>query len=56
MTIVRPTDRAGEAVAGPAEAPGSLGQLTAPRIVTELPGPKARELLALARRYEPRST
>jgi 4-aminobutyrate aminotransferase len=28
---------------------------TGPRIVTELPGPKARELLALSQRYEPRS-
>lgn len=55
MTIVRPTDRAGGVVAQPAETPGSLGRLAAPRIVTELPGPKARELLELARRYEPRS-
>src|SRR5437588_12894651 len=29
--------------------------LDGPRIITELPGPKAQELLALSRQYEPRS-
>ena len=42
-------------VAQPAPPARSAGGLDGPRIVTELPGPKAQELLALSRKYEPRS-
>lgn len=36
-------------------ATASVEALTGPRIVTELPGPRAQELLALSAAYEPRS-
>ena len=33
----------------------ALGQTTAPRVTTELPGPEARKLIELSERYEPSS-
>ena len=34
---------------------GTLGRTTRPRVATELPGPRARALIELSERYEPRS-
>ena len=60
MALSTPARSSGSTLSDPgATAPrdgsGALGSLTGPRIVTDLPGPKARELLALSTRYEPRS-
>src|SRR5207248_1301475 len=52
-SIVQEANRMVATQAAPTAA--STTQLDGPRIVTELPGPKAQELLALSRQYEPRS-